>query len=169
MPLRRLKTFLEQKDVRYTQQLHATAYTAAGVASVIHVRGKDMAKAVMVLADDKLVMLVIPASTHLRLRNVKQALRAREVFLASEADFAHIFPDCEVGAMPPFGNLYGIPVFVDESLTKDKEIAFNAGTHREIMKMSYEDYARVVSPRTVNVATQVHHEAMDERLERSFE
>jgi Ala-tRNA(Pro) deacylase len=164
MPLRRLKTFLDQNGVRYTQQIHTTAYTAAGVASIAHVKGKEMAKAVIVLADDKLVMLVIPASSHLRLKLVKATLRAREVFLASEADFAHVFPDCEVGAMPPFGNLYGIPVFVDESLTRDKEISFNAGTHRELIKMKYEDYERLVVPRIVNVATHTTMQNLEEAL-----
>jgi len=169
MPLRRLKTFLDQNGVHYTQQIHTTAYTAAGVASIAHVRGKEMAKAVIVLADDKLVMLVIPASSHVRLKLVKSALKSHEVVLASEADFAHVFPDCEVGAMPPFGNLYGIPVFVDESLTRDKEISFNAGSHRELIKMKYEDYERVVVPRIVNVATHTNSERVEEALgSRSF-
>lgn len=153
MPLRRLRTFLDQHGVHYTQQNHSLAYTAAGTASISHVKGKEMAKAVMALADDNLVMLVVPASTHIRLKLAKSALKARQVFLASEADFAHVFPDCEVGAMPPFGNLYGIPVFVDESLTRDKEIAFNAGSHHELIKMAYADYERIVNPKIVNVAT----------------
>jgi Ala-tRNA(Pro) deacylase len=153
MPLRRLRTFLDQKGVRYTQQMHSLAYTAAGTASVSHVKGKEMAKAVMALADDKLVMLVVPASRHVKLNFAKSALKARQVFLASEADFAHVFPDCEVGAMPPFGNLYGIPVFVDEMLTRDKEIAFNAGNHHELIKMAYADYERLVCPQIVNVAS----------------
>jgi Ala-tRNA(Pro) deacylase len=90
-------------------------------------------------------------------------LKAHQVFLASEADFAHVFPDCEVGAMPPFGNLYGTPVFVDEALTQDKEIAFNAGNHRELIKMSYAEYERAVQPQTVNVATHTGH-VYDEEL-----
>jgi Ala-tRNA(Pro) deacylase len=163
MPLSRLKTFLEHNGIQYTQQTHATAYTAAGVASVSHVKGKEMAKAVMVLADDKLVMLVVPANTHIRLKQAKAALKAHQVLLSSEADFAHVFPDCEVGAMPPFGNLYGIPVFVDEALTQDKEIAFNAGNHRELIKMSYAEYERAVQPQTVNVATHTGH-VYDEEL-----
>ncbi len=169
MPLRRLKTFLDQNGVAYSQQTHTTAYTAAGVASVSHVKGREMAKAVMVMADEKLVMLVIPASTHVRLKMVKNALKAHDVTLAAESDFAHVFADCEVGAMPPFGNLYGIPVFVDEALTKDAEISFNAGTHRELMKMKYDDYARVVQPRVVAIATRTAEERMEEALEsRSF-
>jgi Ala-tRNA(Pro) deacylase len=169
MPLKRLRTFLDQKGIRYTQQIHVTAYTAAGVASVSHVKGKEMAKSVMVLADDKLVMLVVPASTHIRLKQAKAALKAHQVFLASEADFAHIFPDCEVGAMPPFGNLYGVPVFVDESLTHDKEIVFNAGNHREIMKMSYADYERMVTPQVVSVAAHTPHGVYEELTrEREF-
>ena len=168
MPLKRLRTFLDQKGVKYIQQTHLTAYTAAGVASVSHVKGKEMAKAVMVLADDKLVMLVVPANTHIRLKQAKSALKARQVFLASEADFAHIFPDCEVGAMPPFGNLYGVPVFVDEALTRDKEIVFNAGNHRETIRMSYAEYERVVEPQIVNVATHTtvaHYEDLERARE----
>jgi len=169
MPLKRLKTFLEHHGIQYTQQTHATAYTAAGVASVSHVKGKEMAKAVMVLADEKLVMLVVPANTHIRLKQAKSALKAHQVFLASEADFAHVFPDCEVGAMPPFGNLYGIPVFVDETLTRDKEIAFNAGNHRELIKMSYAEYERVVQPQSVSVATHTAHGYQEELMkEREF-
>ncbi len=169
MPLKRLRNFLDQNGVRYTQQIHVTAYTAAGVASVAHVKGKEMAKAVMVLADDKLVMFVVPASTHIRLKQAKAVLKVRQVFLASEADFAHIFPDCEVGAMPPFGNLYGVPVFVDETLTHDKEIVFNAGNHREIIKMSYAEYERVVQPKIVYVATHTPHSHYDELMsEREF-
>ena len=168
MPLKRLKTFLDQKGVKYAQQSHLTAYTAAGVASVSHVKGKEMAKAVMVLADEKLVMLVVPANTHIRLKQAKSALKARQVFLASEADFAHIFPDCEVGAMPPFGNLYGVPVFVDETLPRDKEIVFNAGNHREIIRMNYSEYARVVEPKIVQVATRTtvpHYEDLERARE----
>jgi Ala-tRNA(Pro) deacylase len=169
MPLKRLRTFLDQKGIHYTLQTHVTAYTAAGVASVAHVKGKEMAKTVMVLVDDRLIMLVVPASTHIRLKQVKYALKARQVFLASEADFAHVFPDCEVGAMPPFGNLYGVPIFVDEALTRDKEIVFNAGNHREIMKMSYADYARVVTPQVVSVATHTPHGSFEEiTREREF-
>jgi Ala-tRNA(Pro) deacylase len=167
MPLKRLRTFLDQNGIHYTQQSHITAYTAAGVASVAHVKGKEMAKAVMVLADDKLVMLVVPATMHIRLRQAKMALKARQVFLASEADFAHVFPDCEVGAMPPFGNLYGIPVFVDESLTRDKEIVFNAGNHREIIRMSYVDYVRTVAPQVVNIATHTSNEHYDDVMRES--
>jgi Ala-tRNA(Pro) deacylase len=166
MPLKRLRIFLDQNGIQYTQQTHMTAYTAAGVASVAHVKGKEMAKAVMVLADEKLVMLVVPATMHIRLKQAKLALKARQIFLASEADFGHVFPDCELGAMPPFGNLYGIPVFVDESLTRDKEIVFNAGNHREIIKMSYADYERTVAPQVINVATHAsneHYEHISER------
>ncbi len=169
MPLRRLKNFLDQNGIRYTQQTHTTAYTAAGVASVSHVKGKEMAKAVMVMADGKLVMLVIPSSTHVKLKLVKLALHAHEVTLASENEFAHVFADCEVGAMPPFGNLYGIPVFVDESLTKDTEIAFNAGNHRELMKLKYADYARAVVPRVAHIATHTAEDRIEEAMEsRSF-
>ena len=169
MPLRRLKNFLDTYGVKYSQQVHSTAYTAAAVASISHVKGREMAKSVMVMADDALIMVVIPASTHVKLKMVKHALKAKDVTLAAESEFAHMFPDCEVGAMPPFGNLYGIPVYVDESLTKDTEIAFNAGNHRELMKIKYADYVRLVKPEVVRIATHTAEQNAEEALEtRSF-
>jgi Ala-tRNA(Pro) deacylase len=122
------------------------AYTAQGIAALTHIPGKELAKTVMVMVDGKLAMAVVPASFRVDLFKLKRYLDAETVELASESEFRDRFPDCETGSMPPFGNLYGMDVFVDESLAEDKEIAFNAGSHRELVRMSYADYRSVVKP-----------------------
>ncbi len=146
MPARKLKEFLDAQHITYTSIPHSTAYTAQGIAALTHISGKELAKTVMVKLDDKLSMAVLPASKAVDLEMLKQATTTKYAALASEREFREKFPDCETGAMPPFGNLYNLPVFVEESLAKDKEIAFNAGTHNELIRMSYEDFARVVKP-----------------------
>ena len=153
MPINRLKEILDGKNIRYIIVSHSTAYTAAAIAAMTHTPGKEIAKSVMVIADGALAMVVVPGSKHVDLRALKSALGAKEVSLAHEHQFAHIFPDCEVGAMPPFGNLYDVPVYVDESLSDDNEIAFNAGSHRELLRMAYSDYCKLVKPKLVNVVT----------------
>jgi len=151
MPISRLKEILDGKNIRYIVVSHSTAYTAAAIAAMTHTPGKEIAKSVMVIADGALAMVVVPGSKHVDLRALKSALGANEVSLAHEHQFAHVFPDCEVGAMPPFGNLYDVPVYVDESLSEDNEIAFNAGSHRELLRMAYSDYFKLVKPKLVNV------------------
>jgi len=158
MPVARLKEYLNNNDVRYTIVLHPTAYTSAAVGAVTHTPGKEIAKAVVVTVDGVLAMVVIPGSKHVNLRALKSALGADEVAIAAEPDFAHVFPDCEVGAMPPFGNLYDLPVYVDEALTRDEEISFNAGTHREMMRLAYKDFNRLVKPQVVHVAAPIDQE-----------
>jgi Ala-tRNA(Pro) deacylase len=156
MPINRLKEILDEKKIRYVIVSHSTAYTAAAIAAMTHTPGKEIAKSVMVLVDEALAMVVVPGSKHVDLRALKTALGAKEVSLAHERQFAHIFPDCEVGAMPPFGNLYDVPVYVDQTLSEDNEIAFNAGSHRELPRMACSDYHNLVRPRMVNaVATNV--------------
>jgi len=153
MPISRLKQILDEKNIRYIIVSHSTAYTAAAIAAMTHTPGKEIAKSVMVLVDGSLAMVVVPGSKHVDLRALKTALGAKELSLAHEHQFAHVFPDCEVGAMPPFGNLYDLPVYVDESLSEDSEIAFNAGSHRELLRMAYGDYSNLVQPKLVNVVT----------------
>lgn len=150
MPISRLKEILDAKKIRYIIVSHSTAYTAA-IAAMTHTPGKEIAKAVMVLVDGTLAMVVVPGSKHVDLCALKTALGAKEASLAHEHQFADVFPDCEVGAMPPFGNLYNVPVYVDESLSEDNEIAFNAGSHRELLRMAYSDYRDMVNPKLVNV------------------
>lgn len=149
MPATKLMAFLDANQLKYSVLTHSTAYTAPEIASLAHIRGQDLAKTVIVKIDDQIAMAVLPASRHVGLSLLKASARAKSVSLASEKEFRDLFPGCETGAMPPFGNLYGIPVFVDESLTRDKEIAFNAGTHSELIRLSYEDFARLVQPTVI--------------------
>lgn len=153
MPISRLKEFLDKNNIRYVTVTHSTAYTAAALAQMTHTPGKEIAKAVMAVVDGALAMIIVPGSKHVDLRSLKAALGAKEVALAHEHEFAHVFPDCEVGAMPPFGNLYNVPVYVDEALTRDAEISFNGGSHRELVRLAYADFERLVKPEIVNVVS----------------
>jgi len=152
MPIKQLAEFLDSHHIKYTTISHSLAYTAQGVAALTHTPGEEMAKTVIVRIDEGLVMAVLPASCHVDLAMLRVETGAKAISLASETDFMDRFPGCESGAMPPFGNLYGMPVFVDESLTKAKEIAFNAGSHRELMRLAYEDFAQLVQPTVLRFA-----------------
>jgi len=146
MPVTRLKEFLDRENVKYVTIGHSPAFTAQEIAERAHVPGKELAKTVMVKIDGKLAMIVVPASEHVRLAHLKEALGADEVELAGEYEFKERFPDCETGAMPPFGNLYDLPVFVSATLREDDEIAFNVGSHSELIRMAYADFERLVKP-----------------------
>jgi len=146
MPTKQLAEFLDSHHIKYTTTFHSLAYTAQGIAALTHTPGEEMAKTVIVKIDDKLAMAVLPAACHVDLAMLRAGAAARTIGLAHEIEFMDKFPGCEIGAMPPFGNLYGMRVFVDESLTTDQEIAFNAGSHRELMRLAYEDFARLVQP-----------------------
>lgn len=152
MPTRKLKEYLDRHAVKYVTIDHSTAFTAQEVAASAHIPGQSMAKAVMLLIDDKMAMGVLPASYQIDLDRLRYATDAHSVKLANENDFKDTFPGCEVGAMPPFGNLYGIKVYVDETLTEDDEIVFNAGTHNQLIRMSYDDFERLVKPEIVSCA-----------------
>jgi Ala-tRNA(Pro) deacylase len=147
MPAKQLKKFLDSHKVKYMTMTHSTAFTAQEIASLMHIRGEEFAKAVIVRIDGAMVMAVLPASYHVDLLLLKAAAKGEKIVLASETEFRDRFPECETGAMPPFGQLYGMPVFVDESLTRDQEITFNAGTHQELIRLSYADFARLVQPK----------------------
>ena len=147
MPATKLKAFLDQNEIRYVMIRHSNAFTSQEIAASAHVSGREFAKTVMFKVDDRMAMAVLPASYQIDFGLLRDIFRGRKVSLATEAEFSSSFPDCELGAMPPFGNLYGMEVYVAETLTADKEIAFNAGTHSEIIRLSYEDYARLVQPR----------------------
>ncbi len=153
MLTKQLKEFLDSHKIKYVTITHSTAYTAQEIASLAHIRGDEFAKTVIVRIDGEMVMAVLPASYHVDLALLKAAAKGKKITLASETDFRDKFPECEVGAMPPFGKLYGMPVFVDESLTRDKEIAFNAGTHHELIRLSYDDFAKLVQPRVARFST----------------
>jgi len=125
---------------------HSVAYTAKEIAALTHISNKELAKTVIVRIDGTMAMAVLPASYDVDLVALRAAIGAKRVTLAKESEFKDRFPECDIGAMPPFGNLYGMAVYVDESLTKDKDIAFNAGTHEELLQVSYADFTRLVKP-----------------------
>ena len=151
MPVQRLKEFLDANGVQYILISHSRAYTAAAIGAITHIPGKVIAKTVMVKLDGKLAMVVVPGSRHVNLGALKSALGVNSALLVTEPEFADAFPDCEVGAMPPFGSLYGLQVYVDETLTHDEEIAFNAGSHRELMRMRYKDFEQLENPTVIDV------------------
>ena len=146
MPLSKLREFLDSHNVKYLIISHSPAYTAQGIAALAHVPGKKLAKTVIVKIDGVLAMAVIPASMHVDLDHLRLLSGARDVELASEREFKDAFPDCETGAMPPFGNLYNMRVYADESLAENEEITFTAGSHRELVRMNWVDMKRLVQP-----------------------
>jgi Ala-tRNA(Pro) deacylase len=152
MPVRKLKEFLDENRVKYVTISHSLAYTAQEIAASAHVPGKELAKTVIVKADGRMVMAVLPASLKLNFDLLASRMAAKKAELATEKEFKQLFPDCELGAMPPFGNLYGMDVFVAESLTEDKEIVFNAGSHTELIRLPYEDFSRLVKPNVVKLS-----------------
>ena len=154
MPLSKLREFLDFHNIKYLVISHSLAYTAQGVAALAHVSGKKLAKTVIVKIDDVLAMAVIPASEHVDLDQLRTLTGANSVEIATEREFKDAFPDCETGAMPPFGNLYDMPVYADISLSQNEEITFSAGTHRELVRMRWEDMARLVNPTVDRLAYQ---------------
>jgi len=153
VPLSKVRAFLDDHKVKYVVISHSKAYTAQGIAAIAHISGKDLAKTVIVKLDGDLAMAVLPASYQVDLEALRRHTGVREAELATENEFKRHFPDCETGAMPPFGNLYGIPVYVDGSLTEDNEIAFNAGSHYELIKMAYADFEHLVKPEVMEFST----------------
>lgn len=147
-----LTTYLSERQVPFTIHEHQLAYTAEDVAAVEHISGRLVAKAVMGFADDQLVMLLLPASYVVDRAQAATALGACEVRLAAEHEFTAVFPDCEIGALPVFGNLYHVPLYVDTSLTADETITFPAGTHTESITIRYADFERLAKPTIVDVA-----------------
>lgn len=150
--LKRLKEMLDEAKIPYEVYNHALAYTAQEIAAKQHFSGNDMAKVVMLEADDQLMMGVIRGNDKIDLHVAQDSLGARKIRLATEDEFTSRFPECEVGAMPPFGNLFGLSVFVDPALAREEEIYFNAGNHVQIVRLQYKDFARLVQPRVVFLA-----------------
>jgi len=142
----RLENYLSVNGVQYAEETHRRAYTAQQIAALEHVPGHQFAKVVMLIVDGRPVMAVLPATRAVHVAQVAKLLAAHEVRLACESEFAPLFPDCEVGAMPPFGNLYCIPVYVDEPLARNHEIVIQAGTHCESIRLRYFDFARLAQP-----------------------
>ena len=155
MPARRLKEFLDHEGIKYVTIRHSPAFTSQEIAASAHVRGRELAKTVVVKLDGRMALAVLPASVKVDLELLRRASGARLVELATEPDFINAFPECELGAMPPFGNLYRMPVYVDEQLSEDVEIAFNAGTHSELIRLAYDDFERLVRPTVVRLSVGV--------------
>jgi len=142
----RLKKFLEENQVPYTVMTHTVTYTAQGAAATMQISGKELAKTVVLWAGEEMILAVLPAPDHVRLDKLAGEV-GKPLRLATEQEFSSLFPDCELGAMPPLGSLYNLPVFVDESLAADEQIVFNAGTHRDAIRMRYDDFVRLTRPR----------------------
>lgn len=153
MSKERLEAYLREQRVPFEVQHHPIAYTAQAVAQSEHVPGRLVCKVVIALADGKMVMLALPAPLRVDLAKAAAALGAKEVRLAREDEFAAAFPDCEVGAMPPFGHFYNMPVYVDHALAEDDRIIFQACTHTDTISMAYADYARLANPKVVDIAS----------------
>ncbi len=153
MPVRKMKEFLDQQNVKYVTISHSPAYTAQEVAQSAHIKGKELAKVVIVELDGQMAMAVLPANRKIVLQDLREVTGSDEVKFASEDKFQARFPDCETGAMPPFGNLYGMDVYVAESLTQNEEIAFNAGSHTEVVKLPFREFERLVQPKVLSFTT----------------
>lgn len=146
MSIKRLREHLDDRQINYAVITHSPAYTAQKVAASTHISGRTIAKTVIVRTDEDLIMVVLPANHLIHLKKLRKFLGTEDVALAREREFIDRFPDCEVGTMPPFGNLYDMQVYVAKELTKDEEIAFNAGSYQELIRMKYEDFANLVKP-----------------------
>jgi Ala-tRNA(Pro) deacylase len=151
MAVQKLKEFLDREGVKYVTIHHSPAFTAQEIAASAHVSGGEMAKTVVVRLDGRTVLVVLPASQRVDLDALKAHAGAGAARLANEQEFRDLFPDCELGAMPPFGNLYGLEVFVSKRLAEDEEIAFNACSHTELVRLAYRDFARLVKPTEVDL------------------
>ncbi len=153
MPAAKVKAYLDSKGIKYVSILHSPAFTAPEIAHSAHVSGRDFAKTVIVMIEDEMAMVVLPASRRLVLSDLREMLDTSHVRLASEAEFKDRFPDCELGAMPPLGNLYGMKTYLSGELAEEREIAFNAGSHTEIIKLSYADFEQLVQPQVIDFIT----------------
>ncbi len=153
MPVGKMKEFLDRENIKYVSIVHSTAYTAQEVAASAHVTGRELAKTVIVQLDGEMALAVLPANRKIVLPDLREVTGGEQVKFAPEDKFKQRFPDCETGAMPPFGNLYDMEVFVADSLTHNDEIAFNAGSHTEVIKMAYKDFERLVQPKVVSFTT----------------
>ena len=154
--LERLDVYLKQNKIDYKTFKHPEVYTAQEIAAALHVPGKELAKVVMVKAKERFIMAVIPASWRVDFSKLKDMLKEKDIRLATEDEFKALFPDCEAGAEPPFGNLYNIETIVDMSITDDEHIFFNAGNHYETIEMNYKDFASLVRPKVADFAVHLH-------------
>jgi Ala-tRNA(Pro) deacylase len=145
--------FLNQQEVPYEAIHHRRDYTAQETAADTHTKGRDFAKTVILFADNKYCLAVLPAVRHIDMQKAKKELHAKNVALATEEEIRTICTDCEVGAMPPLGPLYQLPVYVSPELRDDRMITFNAGTHEDVIRLLYEDFEKVVKPVVIDFAS----------------
>jgi len=155
MPIQKLKKFLDDNGIKFVSIQHSAAYTAQEVAALAHIPGEELAKTVMVKIDGKMAMAVVPASHQVDFDRLREVAGAKQVELASEGEFKDFFPACDVGAMPPFGNLYDMAVHVSTALSEDLEIAFSAGSHSELIRLAYADYEQLVQPEIASFSKRV--------------
>lgn len=149
MPVKKLKEFLDNHHVKYTSLNHSPAFTSQEIAAAAHISGKQLAKTVIIKADDQFAMAVLPANDQINFAKLQSATGITKLDLASESEFKDKFAGCEVGAMPPFGNLYNMPVYLSNRLSQQDHILFNAGSHFELMEVALQDYERLVKPKVV--------------------
>jgi len=154
MTHQRLQSYLDTHKIPYQVVNHSIAYTAREAADSLHIPADTFAKVVVVKADSRYLMAVLPSTWKVDLKRLEHVLKCQHVRLATEDELAILFPDCEIGSMPPFGNLYGTPVYVDATLALDEEIAFDAGSHIGAIRMRYKDFAELVRPQVA----EFHHE-----------
>lgn len=153
MPVQKLKAYLDREHVPYSTIYHATAYTAQDTAASAHISGKELAKTVIVMLDRKMAMAVLPANRKVLLSDLREVTGSENVRFATEDEFRGRFSDCEIGAMPPLGNLYGMDVFVSEAVSRNEQITFNACSHSELIRMPYRDFERLVQPKVLSFTT----------------
>ena len=149
MPSKKLRQFLDDQGVKYVVIMHSQAFTSQEIAASAHIPGKEFAKSVILKADKKMIMAVLPSAYKIDMDKCKDKLGVESVSLALEEEFKYLFPECEIGAMPPFGSLYDLETYVAKSLTKNEEIAFNAGNHKELIKVRFEDFKRLENPKII--------------------
>jgi len=155
MPIQKLKRFLDDNGIKFVSMQHSAAYTAQEVAALAHIPGEELAKTVMVKIDGKMAMAVVPASHQVDFDRLRDVAGAEQVELATESEFKGFFPACDVGAMPPFGNLYDLPVYCSNALSEDLEIAFSAGSHSELIRLAYADYEQLVQPEIASFSKRI--------------
>ena len=146
----KLQAYLDSQTVKYEVETHDRTIDASRTAEAAHVPGREFAKTVIVRADGRLFMTVLPATDQVHLYQLRQSMGARDLTLADEEEIRAAFPDCELGAMPPFGHLYDMEVFVSEHLREDEHIVFNAGNHNDVIRMSYRDFDRLANPQVLH-------------------
>ena len=152
MPVQQLKEFLDSRGVKYVSIQHSLAYTAQEIAASAHVSGKEMVKTLVVKIDGRMALLALPASEKADLHMLREATGAKKVELATESEFGSLFPGCEVGAMPPFGSLFGLPVYIDGALAANNRIEFLGGTHRDVIHMKFAEFVRLSNPLVLHFA-----------------